>query len=414
MGRYLLASVDYLPRLGGVSAMTHHLANALARLGHDTTVLAPREAEVREGWTAEYSVYRDDKARPDLREGPVWKTQEKPRLVERLVTLWQAEGFDRALAMHPYYFGPGLVEAGQRMSRPVSVVFHGYELRSQLLAKARWQSVRKRLGGSGPSISAETISLARAADEILVNSRYTASLVRRTRTSAPVRVIGCGLDRSTLLDRLAISADGRRRLKASVRDSLGLPQDALVVGTLGRLVSSKNPADLVRLLARNQAAYAMIVGSGPERERLYQLASQTGCLDRLRLVDAPDELKKWELLSAMDVFCLLSTPTPRGEVEGFGIVLLEASAAGIPVIAARAGGMLDIVRHNQTGLTIPGRDITALDKAVARLADDARLRRQLVAKAQAQLITRFNFEQIAEELIETWQAEEQTGRHLGG
>lgn len=384
--------------------MTHNLANALARLGHETTVLAPGEAEVPEGWTAEYRVLRDHEARPDLREGPVWKNDEKPRLVERLSTLWRAGEFDRAVAMHPYYFGPGLVEAGAQVARPVSVVFHGYELRSQLLAKARWQSVRKRLAGCGPSISAETIRLAGTADDILVNSRYTASLVRRTGTSRPIRVIGCGLDKSTLLNQLAINSEMRGRLRASVRDSLDLPPDALVVGTLGRLVASKNPVDLIHLLERNQAAHVMIVGSGPERERILQLATQTGCLDRLRLVDAPAETKKWELLSAMDIFCLLSTPTPRGEVEGFGIVLLEASAAGIPVIAARAGGMLDIVRHNQTGLTIPGRSITALEKAVARLAGNPRLRRNLVSNAQAQLITRFNFEQIAERLTETWQA----------
>lgn len=402
MARLLLASVDCLPRIGGISTMTHHFANGLARQGYEVSVLGPAGSYVPDGWEADYEVLVDEEARPTAREGVEWTRTERPRLDAFLSSLWQEKDFVRAIAVHPFYFAPPLQDVGKRMGRPVSIVFHGYELRSQLMLRSRRHAAMVRFRGHGPTVRDETLATARRADEILVNSQYTQKLVRRTGTRAPIRVIGCGVDRQRVDIELAVTSTDAARWRRAVRDRLAVPQDALLVGTIGRLVGSKNPIDLVRLLQHNERVYAVIAGAGPERAAIERLAREARVDARLRLEDQLDETEKWKLLRALDVFCLLSTPTSLGEVEGFGIVLLEASLAGIPVIAARTGGMVDVVSHRQSGLIVPGRNVRALDEAVRWIADNPEQAAGMVDQARQNIVQRFNFDQIARDTLSNW------------
>lgn len=122
----------------------------------------------------------------------------------------------------------------------------------------------------------------------------------------------------------AFDADARR----AVRHELGLAPDALVVGGVGRLVEPKRFDVLLRAIAPLPAVSLLLVGDGPAREPLAALAAELGMAGRVRFVGQRLDVPR--LLSAMDVF---ASPSPE---ETFGVALLEALAAGLPVVYVTA------------------------------------------------------------------------------
>lgn len=128
-------------------------------------------------------------------------------------------------------------------------------------------------------------------------------------------------------ERYAFSADAREDARAE----LGLER-RFVIGSVGALIPRKNHEHIVRMLpdlvARRPDACALIVGEGPERERLVELARDLGVFDRLVLAGGRDDVPA--LLSAMDVFTFPSVH------EGLGLALVEAQANGLPVVASDA------------------------------------------------------------------------------
>ncbi len=409
--RILMMSVDFLPTLGGVSMMTHHLANALVDHGHDVFVVAPEKplsaclGPERNGLMGandlprRYTVIPDTHARPDRKHGSAWlRAGEAERVAALLRSVIVRREVERVLVMHPHYYGPAALTAARALGVPVSVYVHGSELTSLLTTRHTIQSLRQDLRGLGPSLRRLTCQLARDADEILVNSRFTARAVRRTGTRRRIVVTGCGLARADFAALQSIDPSAKRAARAR----FGLPHDGPVVGTVARLVASKNVAMLLRGLQARANVRAMVVGAGPERSALQALATDLGVADRVVWTGCVREDDKRAAYAAMDVFCLLSKPQRDGAVEGFGIVLLEAAAAGLPIIATRTGGMADLIRHEQTGLVVRVGDTPGLSSAIDRLLGDHALRETLVREAQRQIRARYNWPHIADALVRQW------------
>ncbi|GAB4532607.1 MAG: hypothetical protein Tsb0010_13610 [Parvularculaceae bacterium] len=398
--RLLVASVDYFPKIGGISLMTHHLANAFADAGVETRILAPSDAVFLPDWPARYELIADRDSRPHMKEGVFWRREEAPRLNRLFGDLYRGWAFDRALLLHPFYYGPALIDFCRGVEIPVSAVFHGFEFRSQILAPIRIKSLLRRLRGDSPTLTQSTLKVAREASEILANSRYTAKLIGKSRTRAPIRVIGCGLDIAD--PRVSGVLDGDCGDREELRRKFGIPVDKFAIGTLCRLVPSKNVQMLLRTLARMPEACGVVIGDGPEKDALRALAHELGVTRRMVWVDRVSEADKWRMLSALDAFCLLSKENRVGQVEGFGISLLEASAAGAPVIATASGGMVDVVRDGETGFLVPVDDIDALTDRMRRLAKAREEAGALVAAARADIKTRFNWSRIANDLLRRW------------
>lgn len=156
--------------------------------------------------------------------------------------------------------------------------------------------------------------------------------------------------------------------------------------TVCRLVPWKGVDALIRLVAQLPDTRLVIAGDGQVRGELGDLATQTGVADRvIFLGDVPNREVAGYLRQA-DVFVLNST------YEGLPHVVLEAMAAGTPVIATDAGGTGEVVEHGATGLLIPVGDAAALRSAVERLCTDAALRAQLTAEAGRRLAAHFSFD----------------------
>jgi len=400
--KLLIASVDFLPKIGGVSISAHHFANACAAAGVDVTVLCPGTGAAPAGMVQLYRVVSDPNARPECREGPAWAHEERPALEARLERLWHDEKFDCAIAWHPFYYGPALLTVAHRRGCPLSVMIHGFEVRSQLLPAQRWRSFRMRQNGHAPSLSDETIYLLREANQILANSRYTAALAAKAGRSDPAMVIGCGLPRQAQDSEVTGRADPPQNSRTKIRASFGFGTGDFVIGTLCRLVPSKNVSDLIRSLKHMPGVKALIAGDGPQADELKALARLLGVADRVTFCGAVAEAEKSSILAAMDTFCLLSRPGRRGEVEGFGIVMLEAAAAGTPVIAAKAGGMVDVIEPGVTGLLVPPGRPKALAQAVTRIASDKAMARRMTTTLQQRIRQSYNWDQIASRVLNSW------------
>ncbi len=173
--------------------------------------------------------------------------------------------------------------------------------------------------------------------------------------------------------------------------SLEMVADAPLVVYTGRLHSQKGLDDLVHawqtIARRRPNARLWLIGEGPYREPLYDLIVDLGLHHQVFLPGAFDDVT--EVLAAADLYVL-----PSYE-EGMSLSLLEAMAAGLPVIATDIPGNRLLVEHERHGLLVPTHDPAALCSAIERLLDERHLASQLAATARARVAAEFSIEQMA-------------------
>ena len=172
-----------------------------------------------------------------------------------------------------------------------------------------------------------------------------------------------------------------------MRRAWGVAGDVPLIGCVARLDPIKGVAVLVRALARLRAAgrppHLVVAGAGPEEAPLRELARTCGVAERVVFTGAMPRDRIPDLLAALDVFVL---PSLR---EGLGIALIEAMAAGRPIVASRVDGIPELISHGETGLLAPPGDAGALARALdlllARPAFALTLGRAAQAEARRRL-----------------------------
>lgn len=171
-----------------------------------------------------------------------------------------------------------------------------------------------------------------------------------------LRRVGVSSDRLHLIPN-AWASSRTTLTRAEARERLGLPRDAVAIGWVGRLGAEKGPDVAVSAMAklRHPTALLSLVGTGREEPGLRALAERLKLHDRIRWHGSVPAAG--DLMAAFDVFCLSS------RTEGTPMVLLEAIAAGVPVVATRVGGVPDVVSGEEAVL-VPGEDPVALAAAV--------------------------------------------------
>lgn len=179
-----------------------------------------------------------------------------------------------------------------------------------------------------------------------------------------VHVIHPGVD----VSRFTPDVDG-----SAMRARIGVQPADLLLLSVGRLDRRKGHDMALRALARLRGQqpsirYA-IVGDGPQRASLEALAADEGVSDLVHFVGAVEEADLPAWYAASDVF-LMPNRTDGVDFEGFGIVFLEAAAAGKPAIGGRSGGVIEAVADGATGLLVDGNDMADIADAILRLATD--------------------------------------------
>jgi len=178
-----------------------------------------------------------------------------------------------------------------------------------------------------------------------------------------------------------------------VRQELGLPNDAIVVGSIGRLTKQKGYEFLIHsfpdILKQFPNAYLLIVGGGELKEDIRKIARKLGIDHRVRIPGPLSNIER--IYTALDIFVSSSL------WEGLPTVVMEAMISQVPVIATAVSGNTELVNHEQTGLLVPSGDSQALTYAVNRLLDNKPFAQQLAITAKQFILAHFSMSVIAEQ-----------------
>lgn len=175
---------------------------------------------------------------------------------------------------------------------------------------------------------------------------------------------------------------------------------------VGRLVRRKGVDILLRatqLLANDQRLHVTIVGGGPERQKLESLSRQLGIAGKVTFTGVVDAATIDGLFSTCDALVLPAIVTETGETEGLGVVLLEAMGYGKLVIASAAGGIVDIVKNDQTGLLVPPSQPEDLANAITRAMDEPELMKILAHQGRVFAAQAFSWDAIVSDLMAVYQ-----------
>ena len=176
------------------------------------------------------------------------------------------------------------------------------------------------------------------------------------------------------------------------RAQLATPRDAKVFLTLSRLHPKKGLDIFLKALAKMPDCYGWLAGDGPLQRELEAQAGMLGILDRVRFLGWRTD--RAALLRAANV-CVLPS-----RYEPFGTVILEAWAAGVPLVAARSAGPAAHVEDDVNGLLVPIDDVDALVNAMQRAANDEALRSQLIEQGYAAYIKGYTREAVTNQWIQ--------------
>jgi phosphatidylinositol alpha-1,6-mannosyltransferase len=164
---------------------------------------------------------------------------------------------------------------------------------------------------------------------------------------------------------------------------------------------------LPAILERTPDVGYIIAGHGPDRPRLEKLAHKVGVADRVRFVGAVPDRDLPALYNLASLYVGASRRGGRIDVEGFGISLVEASACGLPIVAANSGGIPDAVRDGETGLLVPPEEPAAFADAISRLLSDGAAAKRMGQNGRRAVETYFNWDRVVRDLrdVQAWAVE---------
>jgi glycosyltransferase involved in cell wall biosynthesis len=167
---------------------------------------------------------------------------------------------------------------------------------------------------------------------------------------------------------------------------LHIPEDVFVLGYIAEFKAWKNHVTLLhafqRLLSQHQNLHLILIGVGETFSTTAQLVKQLNLSEHVHFLHRRVDAK--QILGAMDAYVHPS------DGEAFGLALAEAMSAGLPVVAANAGALPELVRDEIDGLLFPPLDVEALTQAINRLIDNPHLRMSLGANAQQRIAKNFS------------------------
>ncbi|MFG1747981.1 glycosyltransferase family 4 protein [Micromonospora chalcea] len=368
MSRTLLITNDFPPRPGGIQSFVHNLA---VRQQPGSVVVYASSWRGAEKFDADQ---------------PFEVVRERTRvLLPTPLIARRAARLARAYDCDTVWFGAaaplGLLAAGLRRRsgiRRAVALTHGHEVGWAALPGAR--SALRRIG--------------RGVDVTTYLGEYTRTRLARVLDGlTELRRLAPGVD----VDTYHPDVDGTK-----VRERLGLA-DRPVVVCVSRLVPRKGQDMLIRALPeirrRVPGAALLVVGGGPYRSTLEKLARQSGLEQDVVFTGSVPSADLPAHYAAGDVYAMPCRTRNRGlDVEGLGIVYLEAGATGLPVVAGDSGGAPDAVRDGETGYVVGGRDVAQLADRVATLLADRDLARQFGAAGRAWVEREWRWETQAQRM----------------
>lgn len=352
--RLLVITNDFPPNPGGIE---NYIYSLVGRWPPKDVVVVTRRMPGSEDFDAaqDFEIMRE----------PVDTLLPMPDLVRRMIALAADRAID--LVHFPSALPMGLM--GQGLGRPYAVSVHGGEF---VLAS--------RIPGARTALKA----VCGKAAVLLPESSFAESLVKK--------LLGPGSN----VARVTCGVDADRYGSAEPVD-LGIGGPVIV--SVSRLVPRKGGRTLIRafpeVLLSHPDAHLLIVGGGPDFDRLRKMTDEAGLQCSVTLAGPQTWDRIPSYLAAADIFALPTRTRFLGtETEGLPLVYVEAAAAGLPLIGADVGGVGDAVRPGETGLMVDGSDVKQTAGAILRLLDDPDESRRLGANAREMVLREFSWDSV--------------------
>ena len=197
--------------------------------------------------------------------------------------------------------------------------------------------------------------------------------------------------------------------RQEMRAALGIPEDSVAVGIVGRIAPEKGHAVLLEAFQKIHARYPLflvIVGNGPDEELIRSRAAEMGLADKVLFTGFRDDVNN--VLNALDIVTVPSTWN-----EPCSAVVQQGMAVSKPVVGTRAGGTPEMVLDDETGFLVPPSDPDALADALARLAGDAFLRKRLGTAGKERVEELFSLRVMTDKIEALYQREYENARGAG-
>lgn len=374
----LMMTNTYLPNVCGVSRSVDSFSQALRARGHRTLVVAPApeepvadEPHVVRVPALHHVTANDIPVRLPI-PGYLWATisEFQPTIIH---------------AHHPFLLGSTALRLAATWRLPVVLTYH-----------TMYEHYTHNLPVDSAPLERFTVRLAtefaNQCDRVIAPSQSVRDVLRSRGVWSPISVLPTGIDR-----RAFSSGDGRRS-----RQRHGIPQEAFVVGHVGRLSTEKNLEFLTRAVSRylqqRPAAHYFVVGDGPLRDELPPLCAAAGVENRLHLSDGA--LSGGDLA---DAYAAMNVLAFASKSETQGMVLAEAMTAGLPVVALDGSGVRDIVRDGVNGRLLMEEDEDHFAAALATIERSGRHDEHL-ARGVAQTAAEFSLERTTAKLVRIYSA----------
>jgi glycosyltransferase involved in cell wall biosynthesis len=308
--RVLFVTRKYPPKIGGMESLSYALTTGFAE---PKKTIALRGSQLHLVWFLPYVVLR------------VALTAHRYDVIHLGDALLSAAGFV------PRSFG-----------KPVAVSVHGLDLTFRT-----W-------------IYQTYLKLFLRADAFIANSEST-KRVAEARGLSPVQAISIGVPERYFHVTRATNRDAELEQRSAGR---------VVLVTVGRLRRRKGAAWFVRhVLPELTGALYVVIGVGTDHDEIMRAAAEADVSDAVWLTGSVTDARLLDLLGSSDVFVMPNIPVP-GDVEGFGIVAIEAAASGLPIVASRLEGIPDAVSDGDNGQLVPPGDAGAYVRALSALIAD--------------------------------------------
>jgi glycosyltransferase involved in cell wall biosynthesis len=365
--------------VGGPSLHVSYLSSDLDKLGYETTLAA---GQVGPGEGSMEYVARERGVEPVFISSLQREVEPLADVaaVRHLLRLIREQ---RPHILHTHTAKAGAVGRVAALlagdARPPVIVhtFHGHVLRGYFSSPlaAGFREIERRL--------------ARHTDALVaVSPEVRDDLVR----------LGVAPEKKIAVIRLGLDLDGRTHVdvtsRVREREALGIPPERFLVGWLGRFTEIKKVDDLIRAFAllreRGADAALALVGDGPSRAQMEALAEKLGIAADCHFVGYRKDVAP--LFAAFDAVTLTSAN------EGTPVTLIEALAAGRPVVATDVGGVADVVRDGESGFLVPPGDVDQIADRLARLAGDEGLRRAFGERGRAYVLPRYSVPRLVDDV----------------
>lgn len=374
----LMMTNTYTPLVGGLERSVKTFAEEYRRRGHRVVIVAPTFKRMPK---TERGVIRV----PAVKE--ILGTEFSARLP---IPGWMEKhlsGFrpDIVHAHHPFLLGDTAFRVA--MAKQIPLVYTHHTLFEQYT-----HYLPMKTDKAARFVTRLATAYSNLCDRVFAPSESVAKLLRQRGVRTPISVVPTGIDHAHFRD-----GHGDR-----FRRQLKIPAQAFIVGHLGRLAPEKNLGFLTRAvveyLHRHAAAVFVVVGRGPSASWIKRLGTLgrvrdriyfTGVLHKQGLIDAYD---------AMDVFAFAS----KSETQG--LVLLEAMAAGVPVVALDAPGAREVVHDRRNGRLLKVESVESFAEALQWFVRLTPARRQAVRQAARETAREFSVSRCAERALQAYAA----------